>query len=95
MSNAHLHMWNPVQEEAATDWEKRIDELFIKGAAAADIDQRKEYYNEFQEIIAEKIPLIYTVTPNSIYAVRENLKNTEVTAYGGVLWNIHELYLEN
>lgn len=95
MSNGHLHMWNPVQEEPATEWEKRIDELFIKGAAAADIEQRKEYYDEFQEIIAEKLPLIYTVTPNSIYAVRESLKNTEITAYGGVLWNIHELYLEN
>jgi peptide/nickel transport system substrate-binding protein len=95
MSNGHLHMWNPVQEEPTTDWEKRIDELFIKGAAAADIEQRKEYYGEFQEIIAEKLPLIYTVTPNSIYAVRESLKNTEITAYGGVLWNIHELYLEN
>jgi len=95
MSNAHLHMWNPVQEEPATDWEKRIDELFIKGASTVGIAKRKEYYDEFQEIIAEEIPLIYTVTPNSIYAVRNSLKNTEITAYGGVLWNIHELYLEN
>ncbi len=95
MSSGHLHMWNPVQKEPATDWEKRIDELFIKGAAATDLEQRKEYYDEFQQIIAEKIPLIYTVTPNSIYAVRNSLKNTEITAYGGVLWNIHELYLEN
>lgn len=95
MSNAHLHMWNPVQEEAATDWEARIDELFIRGASTVETEKRKEYYDEFQEIIAEKLPLIYTVTPNSIYAVRESLKNTEITAYGGVLWNIHELYLED
>jgi peptide/nickel transport system substrate-binding protein len=95
MSNGHLHMWNPVQEEPATDWEKRIDELFVKGASTVETEKRKEYYDEFQEIIAEQIPLIYTVTPNSIYAVRDSLKNTEITAYGGVLWNIHELYLEN
>ncbi len=95
MSNGHLHMWNPVQEEPATDWEARLDELFTKGASAIDVDQRKEYYDEFQEIITEKLPVIYTVTPNSIYAVRNNLKNTEISAYGGVLWNIHELYLEN
>lgn len=95
MSNGHLHMWNPVQKEPATEWEKRLDELFINGASAIEIENRKKYYNEFQEIIAEKLPVIYTVTPNSIYAVRNNLKNTEVTAYGGVLWNIHELYLEN
>lgn len=95
MSNGHLHMWNPVQEEPATEWEARLDELFIKGASTIELEQRKEYYNEFQEIITEKLPVIYTVTPNSIYAVRDNLKNTEVTAYGGVLWNIHELYLED
>ena len=95
MSNGHLHMWNPVQEEPATEWEKRIDELFVKGSQTVDLEKRKEYYNEFQEIVAEKLPVIYTVTPNSLYAVRDSLKNTEVTAYGGVLWNIHELYLEN
>jgi peptide/nickel transport system substrate-binding protein len=95
MSNGHLHMWNPVQEKPATEWETRLDELFTKGASALDVAKRKEYYDEFQEIITEKLPVIYTVTPNSIYAVRDSLKNTVVTAYGGVLWNIHELYLEN
>lgn len=95
MSNGHLHMWNPVQKEPATEWEARLDQLFTKGAAAIEVDKRKEYYDEFQEIITEKLPVIYTVTPNAIYAVRDNLKNTEVTAYGGALWNIHELYLEN
>lgn len=94
-SNGHLHMWNPQQEEPATDWEARLDELFEKGAKAVKTENRIKYYNEFQEIIADKLPVIYTVTPNSIYAVRESLKNTEVTAYGGVTWNIHELYLEN
>lgn len=93
-SSGHLHMWNPQQEEPATDWEAKIDELFEKGASTVDTDERVEYYNEFQEIVAEKLPVIYTVTPNSLYAIRNNLKNTEPTAYGGVTWNIYELYLE-
>ena len=94
-SHGHLHMWNPVQEEPATEWEARIDELFKKGVSTVETEERVKYYNEFQEIIAEKLPVIYTVTPNSIYAVQDQLKNTEITAYGGVLWNIYELYLEN
>ncbi|MFW6029805.1 MAG: ABC transporter substrate-binding protein, partial [Halanaerobiales bacterium] len=94
-SNGHLHMWNPKQEEPETEWEARVDELFEKGATATSEDKRIEYYNEFQEIIAEKVPVIYTVTPNSLYAIRNSLKNTEATAYGGVTWNIHELYIEN
>jgi len=92
-SNGHLHMWNPVQEEPATEWEARIDELFELGASAVKTEERVKYYNEFQEIIADRVPVIYTVTPNSLYAIRNNLKNTEATAYGGVTWNIHEQYL--
>jgi len=91
-SHGHLHMWNPQQEEPATEWEARIDELFEKGASATEIEERVKYYNEFQEIIAERVPVIYTVTPNSLYAIRNDLKNTEPTAYGGITWNIHELY---
>jgi len=94
-SDGHLHMWNPQQEEPATDWEARIDQLFSLGAKTVETEKRVEYYSEFQEIVAEQLPVIYTVTPNSIYAVRDNLKNTEVTAFGGVIWNIHELYLED
>jgi peptide/nickel transport system substrate-binding protein len=92
-SHGHLHMWNPQQESPATEWEAKIDELFELGASATETDQRVEYYNEFQEIIADRVPVIYTVTPNSLYAVRDTLKNTEPTAFGEVTWNIHEHYI--
>ena len=97
-SSGHLHMWNPVQEEPATDWEARIDELFTLGATTVPTDQRKVYYDEWQEIVAEQLPFIYTVAPNLLRAVRNTLHNTEVTAYGdeiggAVTWNIYELYL--
>ena len=91
-------MWNPVQEEPATDWEARIDELFTLGATTIPADQRKVYYDEWQEIVAEQLPFIYTVARNSLWAVRNTLHNTEVTAYGSevggsVTWNVYELYL--
>ncbi|MFO7814729.1 MAG: ABC transporter substrate-binding protein [Halanaerobiales bacterium] len=92
-SHGHLHMWNPQQEEPATEWEARIDELFEKGASTVETEERVKYYNEFQEIVAERVPIVYTVTPNSLYAIRNNLKNTEPTAYGGVTWNIYEHYI--
>ena len=92
-SDTHLHMWNPQQESPATEWEARIDELFELGASAIETEQRVKYYNEFQEIIADKVPVIYTVTPNSLYAIRNSLKNTEPTAFGEVTWNIYEQYI--
>ncbi len=94
-SHGHLHMWNPQQEEPATEWEARINELFEKGASTVETEKRVKYYNEFQEIIANRVPVVYTVAPNSLYAIRNTLKNTEPTAYGGVDWNIHELYFSN
>lgn len=93
-SSGHLHMWNPLQEKPATEWEAEIDHLFKEAAAAQSTAERKKYYDQFQQIVAEKLPVIYTVVPNSLYAIRDRLKNTAVTAYGGVSWNIHELYLE-
>jgi len=92
-SDGPLHMWHPNQEEPHRDWEARVDELFELGAQATEIEDRIEYYNEFQEIIADRVPLIYTMAPNAIYGVRNNLENHEITAYGGVTWNIYEQYL--
>ena len=92
-SSGPLHMWHPNQEEPHRDWEVRIDELFELGAQAVETEDRIEYYNEFQEIIADRVPLIYTTAPNAIYGVRNNLENHEISAYGGVLWNIYEQYL--
>ena len=92
-SDGPLHMWHPNQEEPHRDWEARIDELFELGAQATEIEDRIEYYNEFQEIIADRVPLIYTMAPNAIYGVRNNLENHEISAYGGVTWNLYEQYL--
>jgi peptide/nickel transport system substrate-binding protein len=92
-SPGHLHMWNPQQEEPATEWEAKINELFEKGASATSVEGRVEYYNEFQEIIAKQLPVVYTVTPNSLYAMRNTLKNTQATAFGGITWNIYEQYI--
>ncbi|MFW6377933.1 MAG: ABC transporter substrate-binding protein [Bacillota bacterium] len=91
-SDGPLHMWHPNQEEPHRDWEARIDELFELGAQTVDTEQRIEYYSEFQEIIADRVPLIYTTAPNAIYGVRNNLENTEISAYGAVTWNIYEQY---
>jgi len=100
LSSGNLHMWNPVQEKPATEWESRIDELFRKGASTVNIEERKKYYHEFQEIVAENVPIVYTIAREEIFAVYNNLKNTEPSAYaesnmgGGTTWNAYELYFE-
>ena len=93
-SFSHLHMWNPRQPEPATKWEARIDEIFSRAAVTVDRSERIKLFNEFQEIVSRKLPVIYTVTPDCLYAIRNNLENIEPTAIGGVTWNIYELWLK-
>lgn len=93
-SSGQLHMWNPVQEKPATAWEARVDEIFDKGATVMNVSERKQLYDEWQMIISEQVPLIYTVAPLRLFAMRNRVKNAVPTSYGGLVWNIFELYLQ-
>jgi peptide/nickel transport system substrate-binding protein len=93
-SSGQLHMWNPVQEKPATAWEARVDEIFDRAATIMDQNKRRELYNEYQEIIAEEAPLIYTVAPAALYAVRNTLENVVPTAYGGSLHNLEQIFFK-
>lgn len=93
-SSGTLHMWNPRQETPATEWEARVDELYDLGNSVMDPAQRKVYYDEAQELIAENLPLIYMVTQDALMAIRNKLQNVEYTSYGGVTWNIEELFIK-
>lgn len=93
-SKGQLHLWYPQQKTPATDWEKRIDELFLQGVQELDEDKRKVYYDEFQMIVSQKLPVIYTVLSSRISAVRKKFENLQPTNYGGVFHNLEELYFK-
>ena len=93
MSSGQLHMWYPMQKEPATDWEERTDEIFIQGVQELDENKRKVLYDEHQRIIAEQLPVIYTVLSARLYAVRDKFGNLKPTNYGGVFHNLEEIYI--
>ncbi|MDI6794456.1 MAG: ABC transporter substrate-binding protein, partial [bacterium] len=82
-----------VWEEKITAWEREVDDIFNQGVSEMDPEKRKALYNRWQEIVAEQLPLIYTVNDPAIYAVRNKFGNLKPTAYGGTLHNIEEIYL--
>ena len=89
-----LHQWFPQQKTPATDWEARIDALMDDQMRTLDFTRRKQDYDEVQAILAEELPMIYTVTPAACAAIRTGLGNTRpsgLTPYH-VTWNIEELY---
>ncbi|BAY81319.1 extracellular solute-binding protein [Calothrix parasitica NIES-267] len=100
-SNGSFHMFNKNSKSKkytitgwkATEWEKEIDELFQEAAKEADESKRKQIYGEFQQIVAEQLPVFFLVNPISLQAVRNRVENIEYSAVGGLLWNIDELRL--
>lgn len=74
-SSGNLHLWHPLQVEPATEWEARIDYLYNEGKFTVDEEQRREIYDEYQRILLEQLPLIYTVHSLSFLAVRDKWNN--------------------
>ena len=89
-SSEALHLWHPFQGTPATEWEAEIDRLYIQGSQELDGERRIEHYHRAQAIAAENAPLIYTVLPERLSAVRNLFGNTTPTLYG--LWDIRYLY---
>ncbi|HKK48883.1 MAG TPA: ABC transporter substrate-binding protein [Alkalispirochaeta sp.] len=79
----NLHMWHPLQEEPATEWEARIDYLYNEGRFTVDEAERREIYDEFQRILLEQLPVIYTVHPLAFLAVRDKWNNVFYDTLGG------------
>jgi len=91
-SSGGLHLWNPQEAKPATDWEKRMDEIFDQGAQELDENKRKVLYDEFQRIVTNELPVIYTVLGVDMYAVRNKFGNLTPTVNGGPFHNIEEIY---
>jgi peptide/nickel transport system substrate-binding protein len=94
LSSGQLHMWYPQQKTPATEWEKRLDELFALGAEEMDEKKRKTYYDEYQKIIAEETPMVYTALSARLTAVRNKFGNLKPALYGGVFHNLEEIYIK-
>ncbi len=94
-SSGHLHMWYPRQKEPATEWEAEIDLIFDKAVQILDEDKRKLLYDRWQEIVAKKVPFVYTIQAANIFAIRDKFGNLKPTPLGGAFHNIEEIYLRD
>jgi peptide/nickel transport system substrate-binding protein len=68
-SGGNLHLWHPLQEKAATQWEARVDELYNEGSFTIDRENAQKIWDEYQSIILEQCPVIYLMRPRSFYAI--------------------------
>lgn len=90
LSSGNLHFWNPGASNA-TYIETKIDQLFNKAVVSLDPEERKKDYDEWQYLVSEELPLIYTVLPEVLYAVRDRFVSLKPTALGGPFYPMEEL----
>lgn len=91
-SNGRLHLWYPMQETPATEWEAEIDKLYEAGTYALDNDKAKQIWDKYQRIILEQCPLIYIAHPYSFLAVNNRWENVFFDTLNGLESDV--LFLE-
>ena len=98
-----LHFWNYSPERKkyvdpndywVPDFEKRIDEIFRLEVGEMDPEKRRALFDEFQELVAENLPLIYTAQRLYMFAYKKILHNVDPAAWGGMLWNGYAIWKE-
>ncbi|MBN2511128.1 MAG: ABC transporter substrate-binding protein [Spirochaetales bacterium] len=90
-SNGNFHLWRPLQETPATEWEARIDYLYNEGRFTLDEKERKVIYDEYQTILLEQLPMIYIVHPMSFFGIRDKWNNVFYDTLDGI--SLNHLYL--
>ena len=74
LSSSPNHQWNPGQKTPATAWEAEIDKAMQAQAEATDGHTRKNAVDRVQIIVAEQLPFIYLVYPNTLCAASPDLE---------------------
>lgn len=80
LSSGSTHFWNPAQPVPATPWERRMDELMLKQATAATLEERQRLFAEVQRIFGEELPALYFVVPKVTIAASTRVQNLQPAA---------------
>lgn len=87
LSRGVAHVWNPGQKTPSTDWERQIDELMARNAAALDDAARKAAFVEAQKIFAAHQPMVYFAAPHVFVAASTRMMNlTPALSRPQLLW---------
>jgi peptide/nickel transport system substrate-binding protein len=77
LSSGNFHFWNPRQPSPASDWEKRLDDLFAQHVAAAKLSDRQRFIADAERVLADHLPAIYFVAPRVTLAVSGRVVNPQ------------------
>ena len=72
---------------------EKVDQLLSLAENTLDIERRKGYYKEVQELVYEDAPMIFGYAAEEIYALQKRVKNFTPSSSG--MMNMHDVYVEN
>jgi peptide/nickel transport system substrate-binding protein len=90
LSGGSAHVWNA---GAPAPWEKTIDDLMQRQAAAPTLAERQRLFAEAQKVFGENLPAIYFVAPKVSVAMSRHVGGAvPVLLDPKILWNAATLY---
>ena len=76
-SRGSAHVWNISERSAATEWERRIDELMSRQIAASEGVERKRLYDDVQRTFGEHLPIVFFAAPRVYIAASSRTANLQ------------------
>jgi len=94
LSSGSHHFWRLGRSEPATEWEAEVDTLLQRQLVTLDPAERKRLYDRVQEVVAERVPMVFLVSPNVLVGASREVGNFRPAILDHpTLWNVEELYL--
>ena len=95
LSGGDAHQWRPNQKSPATEWERKVDELFAEQARESAPEKRKAKFHEIQRIMADASPVITIVTRHVVSAANSRVGNFSPSPmFPYSMWNAGELFIK-
>ena len=95
LSSGEAHQWRPNQKSPSTDWETKVDQLFIEQARESDPAKRKSQFYEIQRIVADESAVIPIVTRHVLSAANSRIGNFSPSPmFPYSMWNAEELFIK-
>jgi peptide/nickel transport system substrate-binding protein len=94
LSTGPNHVWTGGQPSPVTQWEKAVDDLVQRMAAAPSLAERQKLFAEVQTSFGEHLPGIYFVAPKVTVALGRRVGGaTPVLLSPQILWSADTLYV--
>ena len=95
LSSGSNHVWDPEQRSPHTAWEKQLDDVMQRQAAAGSLAERQRLFAEAQRLFGENVPALYFVAPKVTVAMSRRVGGAQpVILDPKILWNPDVLFVK-